>query len=71
MNTPEISMEQISSYLEGLVKPYSELTVRSASQLKIVKNDINLALLKALDIKGYISSITLEKAKIKVNRRRS
>jgi hypothetical protein len=70
MQIKYLESENISSYLKQFSEPYCDLAEVSASLLKLDNNEINLQLIDALKEKGYIPSRTIEKTKIKVNRRR-
>ncbi len=71
MQTKYLDSTQISSYLESLDSPYSDLAEKSASPLRLENNEENRLLIEALESKKYVSSAKYEESKIKVNRRRN
>ncbi|MDO8452990.1 MAG: hypothetical protein Q7S59_00295 [Sulfurimonas sp.] len=65
-----LEIENITSYLKQFAEPYCDIADLGSKPLKLDNNEINLQLINALNEKHYISSRTVEKTKIKVNRKR-
>jgi hypothetical protein len=60
----------ITDYLDRFDKPYNELAIKSYDQLYMENNQINEMLVNELDKIDYISSVSEEKGKLKINRKR-
>jgi len=70
LQIPYLELEKISEYLTQLDNPYSDLSQKGAKPIEFEASDLNKALIEALENKKYISTSSLKKNKIIVNRRR-
>lgn len=71
LHIPYLELEKISEYLTQLDNPYSDLSQKGAKPIEFEASDLNKALIEALDNKRYISTSSLKKNKIIVNRKRA
>ncbi|KHG34326.1 hypothetical protein [Sulfurospirillum sp. MES] len=71
LQIPNLEFEKISDYLDQFDSPYSDLSQKGAKPIEFEPNNVNKALIKTLEDKKYISTSSLKKNKIIVNRKRS
>jgi len=71
LQIPNLDFEKIGDCLNQFDSPYSDLSQKGAKPIEFEGSELNKALIESLENKRYISSKSLKKNKIFINRKRA